>query len=237
MSSYAKKQKIKNGLKKSIKIAAYVGASLARPDKVVSKTVDIMMKEIDRNRTSGQLERQYVGKYIFVNPNSSPANVVWGRIEGINLREAGEFDLIIRHSAKGYLQYLRYDNVGNPIFFNSENELLDYVNREYENGNLRVGSFRVTYKGALENGEIILYSLKELVYEDDEIQKLIPKDFLPLISDSYDRFINKKDSKFLNDFNNKKIFELFSKFPFEFLIVNSVINNVFQMRTYAVVTD
>ena len=173
LSPNEKKKWIKNGLRKTIKIIAYTAASLTRPDKAAGKTVEIMMEEVRRNKKSGELERQYVGKYIYANPNSSPANVVWGKIEKVNPREAGEFDLIIRHLPKGYLQYLRNDNFGNFIFFESENQLLDFVNSEYEKGNLRVGSFRVTLKGAKENGKLILFSLKELMLEDNEIKELI----------------------------------------------------------------
>lgn len=222
-----------------MKITAYAVATLTRHDKAGSKVVEMMIDEINRNKRSGELERQYVGKYIYVNPNSSPANVVWGKIEGINLREAGEFDLMIRHLPKKYIQYLRNDNIWNPIFFDSENELLDYVNLEYERRHLRVGSFRVTYNGALENGEIILSCLRELVDEDGETQKLIPKDFLNLISDSYFRFTNKdfENARYPIELNDNEIVNLFSKFPFEFLIVKSIINNVFQMRNYAAMAD
>lgn len=198
--------------------------------------IDSTAKHLGNWKKKVDLKKEYVGKYVYVNPNSSPANVIWGKIEKVNVREAGEFDLVVKHLVHGYEQYVRNDNIYSSRFFKSEKELSQYISDEIKKGNLREGSLRITAKGSMEYGVLILQSLREAILHDIEIKNVIPENFVPLIHEAQEQFSSSNEIE-IGFFNSNMISDLSSRFPLESLVVLTAINNVFMMRNLAIVSD
>lgn len=209
---------------------------LVNPKKASEAAIDSTAKKLGNWKRQRELDKEYLGRYVFANLISNPANVIWGEVVEINLRDAGEYDLVVQHLQKPFKQYVRMDNTFLIKFFESRDNLFEYVNDEIKKGNMREGSLRITAKGAREYGSLILQSLEVAILDDIEIKKEIPESFLWLIREAQEQF-SSTNELIVVFFNSDRIPELSSHFPLESIVVLSAINNVFMMRNLAIVSD
>jgi hypothetical protein len=236
LSQDSRKAKGKRIAKKFLKGIIYAGSCILRPDKAAAKGVESMFNDFKQYGDQNRLENEYLNKSVFFNPISSPANVIWGTVENINIREAGEFDLVVRHLRHNYLQYIRSDNLSLIQIFDDNDELIAFVNREVERGNLRLGSLRVTKQGAIEYGTIFFDSLIDLLLTDEEIQKIFPAKLEPLVQDAARQFESVRPDHFAF-FNPEKFLDLSEAYPFQFHMLYTAINNFFMMRNSTFATE
>jgi len=234
---------IKKGIKTSLKIIIYSLATLRKTGTASDLAIKKYFDESGIANMKQGLIDDFVGKYVYINPKSSPSNIIWGKVEEIKEREAGEFDLVIKHLKHNFLAYVRNDNIAIPFIFNEKKDLLDWIEKEIENGNIRVGSLRITAMGAKKYTREIYESLMSLLFDQDaEIINLFPHDpFRDALIRSGSVFTSEKN--FFDELTRKPdIMQYFTElgmeeFLHEIIILDSFLNKLYEMKTIAILSE
>jgi hypothetical protein len=238
------KQRVKGGFKLFVKVMATAAAVVVNPPAAGQGWLTKIFRDSEVNGIRKKIAQQFVCKYWYINPKSIPTMVIAGHAEKIEWREGTIGDVYIKD-----LDHPRYipqalDNIGHNTFFSTETELRNYLNKQLEDGILRRGSYLLTVDGAKQLGLAIVESLEEYINEREEDPILIPRDFLDFVASVRDDFVRKSGvrAKFYgydpSGFINPSYLDrLSAQYPFEFNLVNIMLNYVYNMYRTALFSE
>lgn len=237
----AKRDKVKKGLDILLRGIATTAASAARPDTAASLWLKKMFSEGSENSIKKRIENEFVGKHVFMTLLSNPTQVVWGHVQRILWREHLDGDLIVKHPVHGYITPVSRDNVGLAHLFDNEDELRWYADEEFREGNIREGSFKMTFKGAFELGMVTLESLVEYVRERRDAAIFIPQDFTQVLESTRKDFLHPTTSPIDQIGLFPRTFEentqLAQMYPFEYTVLHTLLNYAFNMARMAKLSE
>jgi hypothetical protein len=235
-------QLVKKAMNPFLRYSVTALAIAASPKKAADNWLDKVFAEKDVNERRRKIETEWVCKHVLVHPVSSPTTIVWGHGEKIVWKEALYGDVFVRHPVHHYLAPIAIDNnVGFPLIFDSRDELQNYINTEFEYGKIREGSFRLTFKGTSELGEMIFQALLDHISEGQHDPLFIPPDFRNLVLpalENFQFFIQQRrlwNSRI--DVAPSKLESLLAKYPFEFGLTSFVIDYLYFMGRLAVISE